>query len=116
MTLNTTRQSPALIEPPTDADLELWSDYAEGERTSHRGTDFHLNPVFVADVGQERAEAFRDALISIGTAHRHRPMAEIRQALEQAFARLGIPVHPVELDKFADEIARSDDVTAHIAA
>ncbi len=116
MTLHPTPQTPVLLEGPTNEDLELWSDYAEGERTSHRGTDFHLNPVFVAEVGQERAEAFRDTLISVGTTYRHHPRHEIQQALEQAIARLRIAIHPVELDKFADEIARSDAVTAHIAA
>ncbi len=91
------------------------SAHGDGHASTPRfSTDFHLNPAFVEEVGPERAEAFRQVLASIGTEYRHHRVSEIRAALTAAIARIGVAVSPVEIDKFADEIARSDNVTAEL--
>lgn len=88
-------------------------DFVAAERIRHVGTDFHLNPVFVESIGRERADEFRDTLIRVGSERRHHSRAEVRSVLGTALDDIGIRLSPVELDSFADEIARSNSVTAH---
>lgn len=89
-------------------------DWEDALRRHVMSTDIQLNSVFVEQVGAETATRFRDAIIRIGTRCRHHERAEIRTELAAAFAQLGVEVGPVELDSYADEISRSEGVTAHL--
>ena len=89
----------------------------DGEDTLRRhtmGTDNQLNAVFVEQVGPQTAQRFVDALIRVGARYRHRERAEIAAALAREFADIGVEVGPTEVDSFADEISRSEAVTAHV--
>lgn len=89
-------------------------DWEDAIRRHAMETDIQLNAAFVEAVGQETAERFRDALIRVGTECRHHERAEISKALRAAFAQIGVEVGATELDSYADEISRSEAVTAHL--
>lgn len=100
---------------PDDTTLDVDQvDWENAIRRHFMGTDIQLNSVFVAQVGTETAQRFRDALIRVGTRFRHHERGEIRAALAAAFAQVGVEVGPVELEKYADAISRSEGVTAHL--
>lgn len=106
----TTTASSNPAPPPSQG----YEDSGVAERIRHVGTDFHLNAPFVTSVGGVKAEAFRATLQDVGTTMHHRTRAEIRRVLADRMAEIDVTVHPVELEKFADEIARSDWVAAHV--
>ena len=104
-----------LATGPADRTFEVDQvDWEDALRRHFMGTDIQLNSVFVEQVGTATALRFRDALIRVGTRCRHHERGEIRAALAAAFAQIGVEVGPVELEKYADEISRSEAVTAHL--
>ena len=88
-------------------------DFVAAERLRNISTDFRANSAFVEAVGHEKAELFVETLKRVGAACTHHTRDEVQKVLARALDDIGVRVSDVELDSFADEIARSNAVTAH---
>lgn len=73
---------------------------------------FFLNASFVESVGEDAAQAFQEVLIDVGRRLHQHSRATIVTELRDRMGAIGLTPHPVELDRFADEIARADWVRA----
>ncbi len=107
MTMQHQPEPPHPPEPATE-----WIDWTRAERERHRGVHFFLNASFVKAVGEDTAQAFQGILIDVGRRLHQHSRASIAQELRDQMGALGLRPHPVELEKFADEIARADWVRA----
>lgn len=106
----TMQHQPDSPRPPEPA--SPWIDWARAERERYRGVRFFLNASFVKAVGEDTAQAFQEVLIDVGRRLHHHPRAEIASELRERMGAIGLTPPPVELEKFADEIARADWVQA----
>lgn len=87
---------------------------AEGvdhDGSTHRGLEVVLNAAFVDEVGRRRAEELCDLLEDLGRLTHHR-REEIRTEMVTRLAEIGLGICPVEVERFADEVSRSDWVRA----
>lgn len=91
-----------------------YNDLGTAQQLRKIGTDFHLNPRFVEDVGRAKAQQLCDVLTEVGTRMAHRPRRQVQDELATALQDIDVRMAPPELDSMADEISRSDWVKAHM--
>ncbi len=97
-------------------EISATADWALAEKEQHRGTDFLLNRAFVEGVDPSLVEGLLAALRDVGREFHQHGREATRVALAARLDTIGLSVHPVELDKFAEEISRSEWVDAHSGA
>lgn len=79
------------------------------------GSEITLNAVFVEEVGLQKAEEFCSALEEMGGLTHH-GRNEIRTELMKRIDQIGLALCPVELERFVDEVARTEWIHARIGA
>ncbi len=89
---------------------ERWD--VDPHRESHPATSVVLNTPFVHQVGREKAEQMVAVINDVGGRLGHHPRSEIVEDLRAGFLRLGVNPPKVEVERFAEEIARSDRTEA----
>lgn len=71
-------------------------------------TDFRLNAVFVAAVGEDKARRTIEVLTHIAAECDGRDRRLIQSRLRTQLQAIGVRLSDVEIDSFADEISRSE--------
>lgn len=98
------------MEPRRGA--ERWD--VDPHREAHPRTNVVLNTPFVHEIGQAKAEQMVAVISDVGARLGHHPRSEIVEELRAGFLRIGVSPAKVEVERFAEEIARSDRTEAHL--
>lgn len=107
-------REPQVIQAEDRSVHQGYNDWGTAQRLRKIGTDFHLNPGFVDSVGRQKAQQLCDTLTEVGARTAHHPRHEVMKELRHALDGIGVRMAAPELDSMADEISRSDWVTAHM--
>lgn len=94
-------------------EISATADWVLAEREQHRGTDFKLNRAFVDGVDPSVVEALLATLRDVGREFHQHDRAGTKDALAARLDAMGLILNPVELDRFVEEISRSEWVGAH---
>lgn len=73
-------------------------------------TDFRLNDKFIEAVGPAKAQALLDILHEVGISHIGRPQPEVEAELRRRIEAIDVAVTDPEIDGFADQISRSEEI------
>ena len=80
----------------------------------HLGTNVVLNTPVVHEIGRAKAEQMATVINDVAARLGHHPPSDIAEELRQGFLRIGVNPPKVEVERFAEEIARSDRTEAHV--
>lgn len=71
----------------------------------------HLNADFLAEQGEVAATNLSRTVNAIAATYGERPLDEIRTALAERLTQVGVRLSEVEVDRYADRIARGEHIT-----